>query len=1066
VRAEGTGSRRGVPESTPLDIPTPEHRAPRNGSLWALLARQRRFVYLAVALVSAAGLWAATLLPSSIYPELNFSRITVVTEGSALGARQVLFSITRPIEEAVSVVLGVSRVNSRSIRGGSEVNITFAPGTDMQYALEQVRAQVNQIRGELPAGIDVETERLTPSVFPILQYNVEGGDPPTLYDIAQYQIRPLISRVPSVGHVDVMASNIREIEVIAEPTRLAGQNMTFDDLATAIAQSATVSAVGRMPSDYRQYLIVTTSEAHSVEDVANLVVGHGLRVSDLATVVPGTEDNTRIVAGDGKPAALINITRQIGGNAVAIADSVATIAANIQKTLPPGVRLKPVYDQAALVRDAVKSVRDAMLIGAALAVIVLLLFLRHGRITAISAASIPLTMAMTVFVMWLIGQTFNLMTLGAMAIAIGLVIDDAVVVTENIVRHLHLTPVREIAIREAVQELIWPVTTSTITTVVVFLPLGLLTGVEGQFFHALSITLTIAVLLSLGLALTIIPILSEQYLTPADTEEDAVPDSLPSDQPVARVQGGGVMAAIGRAIDSLSDKYEQALGATLRHTRITIVVCVVLAVAGWLAHRYVGTGFLPDMDEGAFVLDYWSPGGTALSETDRLVHQVEEVLLSEPEISGVSRRTGAELGLFATEQNRGDISVRLKPESERSRSVFEVIDDVRAKVEQRVPRLRVEFVQIISDELNDLSGNSNPVEIKLFGSDLNALEAYGTKLGDKVSKVDGIEDFYNGVAEPTAELAMTVNEAEANRIGLTPLQVSDQISAQLLGVDAGQVRLSDRAINIRVRAPDSVRFNPNLLGSLPVVSPNTHAAVPLGALATFERQQGRSELRRENQQQMIDLTSDISGRPLGSIMKDVKPILAANPPPRGIRVELAGQYASQQAAFKALLLVLALAVLSVVAVMVVQFESFVEPIVVLLAAPLSFVGAIGLLLITGTPLNVSSFMGLILLVGLIVKNGIILLDFTRILMREEGTPLAEALRRAGRIRLRPILMTTLCTLFGLLPLALGLGAGSELQKPLALAVIGGLALSTPITLFVVPTLVLAIRGGGKGGAAG
>jgi multidrug efflux pump subunit AcrB len=976
----------------------------------------------------------------------------------------VLFSVTRPLEEAVAVVLGATRVNSRSIRGGSEVNVTFAPGTDMQYALEQVRAQVNQVRADLPAGIDIEVEMLSPSVFPILQYNLEGGDPPTLYDIAQYQIRPVISRVPGVGHVDVMASNIREIEVIADPTRLAGQQMTFDDLATQIQQSATVSAVGRMPSDYRQYLIVTTSEATSVDDVANLVVGHGLRVSDLATVTPGTEDNTRIVAGDGKPAALINITRQVGGNTVAIADSVAAIAAALKKTLPNGVQLKAVYDQAALVRDAVKSVRDAMLIGAVLAVIILLLFLRHGRITAISASSIPLTMAMTVYVMSLFGQTFNLMTLGAMAIAIGIVIDDAVVVTENIVRHLHLNPDREAAIREAVQELIWPVTTSTITTVVVFLPLGLLTGVEGQFFHALSVTLTIAVLISLLLALTIIPLLSEQFLTAMDAEqaeEATVGESSAADgssPAVVKAPHRGVLARVGAAVDALSDVYERALAKTLRHTRITIAVCIALAVAGWVAHQYVGSGFLPDMDEGAFVLDYFSPGGTALAETDRMVHQVEQILLSTHEVEGISRRTGAELGLFATEQNRGDLSVRLTAQSKRNRSSFEIIDDVRAKIDRRVPRLRVEFVQIISDELNDLAGATNPVEIKLFGSDLTALEAYGTKLGEKIEKVDGVEDLFNGVAEPTAELAMTVNEAEANRIGLTPLQVGDQVAGALLGVDAGQVRLSDRAIGIRVRAPDSVRFNPTLLASIPVVAPQSHAAVPLGALATFKAEEGRSQLTRENQQQMIDLTSDISGRSLGTVMNDIKPILAANPPPPGIRVELAGQYASQQDAFHALLLVLAFAILSVTAVMLIQFQSFVEPAVVLLAAPLSFVGAMVLLLITGTPLNVSSFMGLILLVGLIVKNGIILLDFTRHLMRVEGLPLSEALQQAGRIRLRPILMTTLCTLFGLMPLALGLGAGSELQKPLALAVIGGLALSTPITLFVVPTLLVAIHG--------
>ncbi|HEX6600274.1 MAG TPA: efflux RND transporter permease subunit [Gemmatimonadaceae bacterium] len=1024
--------------------------ARRRRTLFALLAEQRRFVYLVVAVLSAAGIWAAMRLPSAIYPELQFSRVTVVTEGSSLGARQVMFSITRPIEEAVTVVPGVARVQSRSIRGGNEVNVTFAPGVDMDNALAQVRARVNQIQGELPAGLDIEIERMAPSLFPIVSWNLEGGDPATLYDIAQYQIRPLFARVPGVGRVDVQASDVREVEVIADPARLAAQGMTYDDLASAIRKATTVHAVGRVPADYRQYLVVTTSEAASAADIANVVVGHGLRVRDLATVTEGTEDHVRIVAGDGRPAALLNITRQLGGNTLAIADSVARIASGIAPTLPAGVRLRPLYDQAALVRDAVRSVRDAMIIGAILAVVILLLFLRHARVTAISASSIPLTMAITVFVMSLLGQTFNLMTLGAMAIAIGLVIDDAVVVTENIVRHLRLTPDRQVAVREAVQELIWPVTTSTITTVVVFLPLGLLTGVEGQFFHALSITLTVAVLLSFVLALTIIPLLSEQYLSVGDAEETA--------DDVAREAHPGVLDRVARAIDELSDRYEQALGAALRHPRLMIVGAVLLVLSGVVVHQFVGSGFLPDMDEGAFVLDYWSPGGTALTETDRMLHIVERILLATPGVSGTSRRTGAELGLFATEQNRGDLVVRLDDASKRSRSSFEIIDDVRGRIESAVPRLRIEFVQILSDVINDLAGAASPVEIKLFGSNLDALEAYGAKLGAAVAKVDGVEDLYDGVAEPSAEMAMSIDQAEANRIGLTPEEVSAQVSGALLGVDAGGVRLSDRVVGSRVRAPDSVRYNPLQLGALPIVSPATGAVVPLSALAHFQPEQTRSELLRENQQQMIDVTADISGRSLGSIMKDVKRVVAANPPPAGIRLELAGQYANQQAAFRALLLVLALAALSVVAVMVVQFESFVEPLVVLLAAPLSFVGAMLLLLLTRTPLNVSSFMGLILLVGLIVKNGIILLDFTRHRMRTGGVALEAALREAGRIRLRPILMTTLCTLFGLLPLALGLGAGSEMQKPLALAVIGGLALSTPITLFMVPALLVAIRG--------
>jgi CzcA family heavy metal efflux pump len=1020
--------------------------------VFALLAEQRRFVYLVVALASAIGIAVAFRLPSAIYPELRFTRVTIVVSGSALGARQVLFEITRPIEEAVNIVPGVTRVQSRTIRGSAEINVTFSPKTNMQVALQQVQARVNQVAPDLPAGLDIQMELLTPSLFPILSYNLEGGEPSTLYDIATYQIRPLFSRVPGVGRVDVQASDVRELEVVADPAKLAAQGLTYDDLATTIRNSSTVSAVGRVPANYRQYLVVTTSEARTPDDVADIVIGRGLRVRDVATVLMGTEDHVRIVAGDGKPAALLNVTRQVGGNTVAIADSVAAIAREIAPTLPPGVKLKPVYDQAALVRDAVRSVRDAMLIGAVLAVIVLLLFLRHVRITAISASSIPLTMAITVLVMWFFGQTFNLMTLGAMAIAIGLVIDDAVVVTENIVRHLHLNPDRAGAVRAATRELLWPVTTSTITTVVVFLPLGLLTGVEGQFFHALSIVLTIAVLVSLILAVTIIPLLSEQFLTQADVRAGV------EDVAVHPVGIRSLLGELARGIDALALRYEAALDRILHRSRAMALSALVLIAAGVLAYHFMGTGFLPEMDEGAFVLDYFTPGGTALSETDREVHIAERILASTPEVSGTSRRTGAELGLFATEQNTGDIVVRLAPPSQRRSSSFDVIDEVRVRINAAVPRLHIEFVQILSDVINDLAGAASPIEIKLFGSDLAQLEAYGEKLGAKLEEVNGVEDLFNGVSEPSAELNMAIRTAEANRVGMTPTDIAVQVSGALLGVDAGSLRLEDRAIRIRARAPDSVRFDQQRLPALPLLSLSTRTPVLLGSVAEFTPSESRAQLLRENQQQMIDVTADISGRSLGAIMQDVKGVLRDNAPPPGVRLELAGQYASQQEAFRALLIVLALAAVSVVAVMLVQFESFVEPLVILLAAPLSFVGALLLLLLTGTPLNVSSFMGLILLVGLIVKNGIILLDFTRHRMQTGGLALEPALREAARTRLRPILMTTLCTLFGLLPLALGLGAGSEMQKPLALAVIGGLGLSTPITLFLVPTLLVAVRG--------
>jgi len=1012
-------------------------------TLFDVLGRQRRFVYLVVGSLSAAGVWAALRLPSAIYPELRFSRITIVAQGSTLGARQIVFSVTRPLEEAVSIVPGVTRVRSHTIRGATEISITFASGTDMDRALQLVRARVNQVQAALPADLDLEVEQLTPSLFPVLSYNVEGGEPATLYDLARYELKPLISRVPGVGRVDVQGSDVREIEVIADPARLAAHGLTYADLADAIRRAITVQAVGRVAQDYRQYLIVTDQEAHAESDVGNVVLRGGLHVRDVASVQLGTEDHVRIIAGDGRPAALINITRQLGGNSLALADSVAHIMTAIAPTLAPGVHLKRVYDQAQLVREAVHSVRDAMLIGAALAVLVLLVFLRHGRITAVSATSIPLTLAITVFVMRLLGQTFNLMTLGAMAIAIGLVIDDAVVITENIARHLRLTGDRTQAIRGAVQELIWPVTTSTLTTVVVFLPLGLLQGVVGQFFAALATTLTIAVLVSLGLALTIIPLLAEQFVSVHEVEPTR----------------GGALGRAQATLDSLGPRYERALTAVLRHTRRIVVAALALVVVGLGLWRLVETGFLPEMDEGAFVLDYFTPGGTALAETDREVGIAERILAATPEIEGTSRRTGAELGLFATAQNTGDIVARLKAPGRRARDIFAVMDDVRDAVTAAVPRLHIEFVQILSDVINDLAGAARPVEIKLFGERLDSLEAYARRLEPALDSVEGLEDLYNGVSEPSPELLMRVNQAEVDRVGLTPEDVGNIVSSALLGTRAGEVRSEDRPVAVRVRAPDSVRFDPLRLRALPVVSAGGGHVTPLGSLATFASAESRMSLERENQQQMIAITADVSGRSLGGVMRDVRRVLAAQPPPAGIRLALGGQYESQQDAFRALLLVLFLAAVSVCAVMVIQFESFVEPLVVLLVAPVSFVGALALLWVTGTALNVASFMGLILLVGLIVKNGIILLDFTRLRMRDEGVALEIAIREAARVRLRPILMTTLCTLFGLLPLALGIGAGSELQRPLALAVIGGLVLSTPITLFAVPTLLVAIRGG-------
>lgn len=1006
--------------------------------LFDYLLRQRRFIYLAVLLLTIAGIGAALRMPASIYPELNFERISIVAEGSALGARQQMFSVTRPLEQAVSVVPGLQRMRTRSIRGASELDLLFAPGTDMIVALQLVQARVNEAAADLPPGLIIQTERMLPSLFPVVTYNVEGSDPAQLYDIALYQIRPALASVPGVGRIDVQGSEIRQIEVVADPARLATLGLAYSDLADAIQKSLGVQAVGRVDKDYRQYLVLRQLEAHRLSDIENVVVRGNVRVRDVASVGMGTEDRVRLIRGDRRPAALINIARQPGANTIAVVDSVAGVMAQMRRHLPASVQVKPVYDQAELVREAVKSVRDAMIIGAVLAAVVLFLFLRHLPITAISAATIPLTMAITVFIMKLVGGTFNLMSLGGMAIAIGLVIDDAVVVTENIARHLSFTADRIKAIKEALAELIWPVTTSTLTTVVVFLPLGLLSGVVGQFFKALSLTLVVAVLVSLVLAMTVVPLLSHRFVHADDEEPPPT----------------GLLGRVERGLDRLNDRYSHALDRVMHRPRILAVVAAALLLLGFLLSRLIGTGFLPVMDEGAFVLDYATPTGTSLSETDRQLHIVEGLLLKEPEITGITRRTGAEMGLFATEQNKGDIVARLS--RNRNRTIFEVMDDLRGKIETQLPRLRIDFIQLLTDLINDLAGNPNPIEIKIFGPNLEQLQTYAADVSLRIEKVKGVVDLYNGVPDPAPEMIMQVDGAAAGRIGLTPEDVATQARAAMLGANAGQLLSDERSVPVRVRAPDAIRYQATQLASIPINGANG-TATPLGALATFKDSASAAELIRENQEQMLAITAGLQGRSLGATMSDVKKILAAHKPPAGVRIELGGQYESQQTAFRSMLLVITLAFLCVVAVMLIQFESFVEPVAIVLAAPLSFVGALLALLVTGTPMNVSSMMGLTLLVGLIVKNGIILLDFARHRMRELNEPLEIAIREAGRVRLRPILMTTLCTLFGLLPLALGLGAGSELQRPLALAVIGGLTLSTPITLFLVPTFVVAIR---------
>jgi CzcA family heavy metal efflux pump len=1003
--------------------------------LTGVFLRHRAAVYLAVALLTLGGLWALFTLPAGIYPEVTYPRIVVLARGGTFEAEEMTVAVTRPLEEALSGILGLRRIRTLTVRGSAELSLDFRPNADMAFALSQVQGRLAAERPSLPAGLDLSAERLTPSVFPMLQYELTGADPLVLRDLAEFTVRPRLAGLPDVGEVAVEGGRVREIAVVLDPARLVANHIGVDQVAQAITATDQAEAAGRAERDYRQYAIIVSGLTSTPEAVGRVVVRQSgsrpVRVADLGTVGYGAEDLFQIVAGNGKPAALVNIARQPNGNTLRLQGAVRAAMDSIRPLLPAGVRLESVYDQAALVRDSMKSVRDAMLLGGALAVLVLLLFLGEWRTTAAASLSLPLTVAITLLGIAIAGDSLNLMSLGGLAVAIGIIIDDAVVVVENIERRLALHPDEppEHVVRTGTDEILGPVAGSTLTTVVVFAPLGLLTGVVGEFFRSFALALAVAVLVSLALAMTLIPGVVAQWTS----------------------RGGDVRRfRLPRiSLHAVEERYARAIGWMLRHRMAALAGAAALLVLGAGLTRVIGTGFLPEMDEGGFILDYWAPTGAALSETDRQVRVLEQILLADPAVQAFTRRTGSELGFAATSPNRGDFTVLLKPRGSRP-SVYVVMDRIRAAAEERAPAVRVEFVQLMQDVIGDLAGSPEPVELKLFSRDQAAAERAARAVAAAIAPTPGLVDLFDGVQGTNPERRVDLDPARVSRLGLTAAEVQAQARAALFGAEAGVAREPDRLVPIRTRLPDSVRLHGDAIDRLPIVGPG--GWLPLGALGEVRDTGSASELLRENLRPFVAVTGRTSGRSLGAVMRDVRRAVAAVPLPAGVSLEIGGQYASQQAAFRELLGVLALAVGAVLLLLVAQFGSFRGPLAIILAVPLGATGALLMLAATGVPFNVSSFMGLILLVGLIVKNGILLLDAAHA-ASDAGAGVGEALAHAGRIRLRPILMTTVCTLAGLVPLSLGLGAGAELQRPLALAVIGGLVVSTLVTLLIVPVLV-------------
>ncbi|HTV54637.1 MAG TPA: efflux RND transporter permease subunit [Terriglobia bacterium] len=1045
----------------------------RDGSSYWFAREAKPIIFLIVTL-AAVGAYLAFTIPIAVFPTTNFPRIIIGVDNGVMPIDQMLVTITRPLEEAVSGVLGIQDVKSVTSRGSAEIDLYFSWRVDMFQTLQRVNAAVARIQPELPSTAKIDTNRLEFSSFPILGYSLTSKTVPLtqLWQLATYVIKPRLNSLPGVGAILIQGTQAPEFDITPDPAKLLVTKLTISDILSAVDRSNLIESPGLFARNHQLYLGLITGQAHTPAQISDIFIkkdpsGNPIYVRDVASVEPATAPNYTITTGNTQPAVLINVDRQRESNTDRVATEVTAELQRIKRSLPPGVQVTNWYDQSWIVGESVKSVRDAVLIGIILASAVLVLFLRDWGSSFVAGMVIPITVLVTFIALKFMGESFNLMSLGGVAAAVGLIIDDAIVVVENVVLHREAGEDRFEAVAITLRELTVPLIGSTLTPIVVFVPLIAITGVTGVFFRALALTIGVALFTSLLLALTWTPNLCT-FLLHSKRETLAQPftgggenlspsrGETPEQMEIRRlmvVEEHLMGGRMGRTIQF----YDRWFRRSLRRPVWLPILGVVLVVVSYLCYRHIGSDLLPEMDEGSFVLDYVTPPGSSLAESNRMVSNILKIVHSIPEVSNTSRRTGLQLGLAAvTEANTGDISVKLK--THRHRSVWTVMNEVRARVTQQEPAVDVEFTQKLQDMIGDLTSAPEPIFIELFSPNADLLDSWALKVADAIGNIQvggrhPVVDIDNGIDSTTSGPAIVfqVNTAKAAQAGFTPQDVAEEANAMLDGVTASQpVVVNDRPYVLRIRYPQAIRSSLQAIEDTMLISPAGHTAT-MGSLVSFQELPGQTEILEDSEQRYVAVTARLEGLDLGHGIAAVNKALAGLHLPSSIRVEYGGLYQTQQESFHDLTLVLALAVIFVFLVLLFEFKNFAAPISVLTNALLATSGAFFALFITGTTFNLSSFMGVIMVIGIVAKNGILLLDADE-KFRGAGFDAQEAIIQAGRRRLRPILMTALAAAVGMLPLALAIGAGSQMLQPLAIAVIGGLGIATILSLFVTPSI--------------
>lgn len=990
-------------------------------------------VTVLLAFILLGGILSYTRLQTSLFPEITFPKIKIIADAGLQPVDKMMVTVTKPIENAIKQVPDLEMVRSTTSRGSCEVSAFMNWKTDIDLGQQRIESRINEIKSSLPPETRVTVEKMNPSILPVMGYTLESNtlSPIDLKLLATYTVKPYLSQVAGIAEIRVIGGKQKEYWVTLNQSKMSALGITTDMLNNTLSQTDFVKSDGYLTDYHYLYLTLTDATAHNLEDIKNIVVRNdGKRIvllSDIGQVeVREAVEYTRINA-NGRDAVLIAVIKQPNSNLLTVADSIKAKVMQLRQLLPAGVSIRPYYDQSAFVQDSIKSVTDSLWIGLALAIIVAIIFLRSLKASATILLTIPVTLSLTLVILYLIGYSLNIMTLGAIAASIGLIIDDAIVVMEQIHRTHEEHPDETSAsiVQKAIKYLLPAMVGSSISTIVIFIPFVMMTGIAGAYFNVLTHTMVITLVCSFFVTWIGLPVI---YLFISKK-----PSKFKHEE-----------------VHTIKSQKWVSFFITRPAISIGIVIAFVLGILLILPH--LQTGFLPEMDEGSIVLDYNSPPGTSLEETDRMLREAEKIIINVPEVEAYSRRTGTQMGFFITEPNRGDYLIQLK--KKRKRTTEEVIADIRKKIESTQPALRIDFGQVISDMLGDLMTSVQPIEIKIFGNDQQRLNAISTQIAGIINGVNGVADVFNGIVIAGPSVNIAPDYTKLSQFGITPANFQTQIQTALQGTVSGSVLEKEQLTNIRMIYPGSRQQDVNTIAKLPVFLPGGQLK-PISELASINLITGQAEIQRENLQSMGIVTARLDNRDLGSAVNEIKARINSSVQlPQGYHIVYGGSYAQQQQSFHELLLILIASVLLVFSVILFLFRNVAVAALIVILAVLGIAGSYIALFLTDTPLNVGSYTGLIMIVGIIGENAI----FTFLQFREalHLMSVKDAVVFSISTRLRPKLMTALGAIIALMPLALGIGTGAQLHQPLAIAVIGGFLSALVLLLIVLPTFLLLL----------